>query len=68
MDMLETQMEQMKQGYEEIIQEKETQIEELTQENIQMINEIEERNIGHQTLEEKLEYVDNEIANLAKQL
>jgi septal ring factor EnvC (AmiA/AmiB activator) len=33
-----------------------------------MLSEIEKRDEGHQTLEEKLGYVDNEINNLAKQL
>jgi uncharacterized protein (DUF3084 family) len=68
MKMIEAQMEGMRNGYEEILQQRQMQIDELTHENMQMLNEIEERNIGHQTLEEKLEYVDNEICNLAKQL
>jgi uncharacterized protein (DUF3084 family) len=58
----------MKNGYESIINEKDNQIEDLTQENMHMLNEIQERDVGHQTLEEKLEYVDTEICNLAKQL
>lgn len=56
----------MKNGYESIINEKDSQIEDLTQENLHMLNEIQQRDEGHQTLEEKLEYVDNEICNLAK--
>ena len=68
MKMLEVQMDDMKQGYETIIYQKDCQIEEMGQENIHMVNEIEQRDLGHQTLEEKLEYVDNEIMNLAKQL
>ena len=58
----------MKNGYEQIILEKDNQIEDLTQENMHMLNEIQSRDVDHQTLEEKLEYVDNEICNLAKQL
>ena len=68
MKMLEVQMDDMKQGYESIIHQKDCQIEEMAQENMHMVNEIEQRDLGHQTLEEKLEYVDNEIMNLAKQL
>lgn len=68
MKMLEVQMDDMRAGYEAIIREKESQIEEMAQENMHMVQEIEQRDIGHQTLEEKLEYVDNEIVNLAKQL
>ena len=66
MKMLEVQMDDMKQGYESIIHQKDRQIDEMAQENMHMVNEIESRDLGHQTLEEKLEYVDNEIMNLAK--
>lgn len=38
--MLETQLGEMKNGYEEILNEKDCQIEELTQENMHMLNEI----------------------------
>ena len=41
MQMLETQMEEMKDGYEQILTQKELQIEDLTQENMEMLNEIE---------------------------
>ena len=58
----------MKNGYENILYQKDCQIEEMTQENQHMLGEIEQRDKGHQTLEEKLEYVDNEICNLGKQL
>lgn len=33
-----------------------------------MVNEIQDRDEKHQNLEEKLEYVDNEICSLGKQL
>ena len=41
MKMLEVQMDDMKQGYESIIHQKDRQIDEMAQENMHMVNEIE---------------------------
>jgi hypothetical protein len=44
--------------------EKDKHITKLTTENISMVNEIQDRDEKHQILEDKLEYVDNEISSL----
>ena len=68
MEMLETQMEEMKRGYEEILRQKELHIQDLGTENLAMLNEIERRDEGHQVLEERVQQVDQDIKHLVKEL
>ena len=61
-------MAQMRSDYESKLNEKNENIDALTDENLKIIADIEDRDMKHKQLEEKLEYVDQEIEKLGGQL
>lgn len=58
---MEKQMMSMRQSYEE-------QIKQLSEENFQMLTELQERDEKQRILQEKLEFVENEIESIGMQL
>lgn len=62
---LEEQISDMRRDYEAKLNERTHKINMLTQENVRMIDDISARDEKHRQLEEKLEYVDQEIEKLS---